>query len=298
MSPKNASDSAGSGLPVWTGKSADPMQWDNYRYAVEGYCIRGEMSDLLKPDYVSSPDQEDRELQEKLLGILLQTNRDMAGVVVRPFAKRRDGVGAWRALITRYGNESLELQQAKQIEYQQKVSEVKCTGRDGMLDTMHRLEHLFSELDKLDCVLPDAYKRNAVLLQLREVAPEIYTALAVKTDLKFSKTVGEVKKLAALNSAVDNTVRGVGDPTGVFFSKTNRENKRGHSQQKPTVRKWEIQRNQCFWCLKFGHMVENCPRRKEGEDPKPRPDGSLYKGRFEKGGGAQNPSSHSVLPQK
>ncbi len=34
----------------------------------------------------------------------------------------RDGVGAWRALITRYGNESLELQQAKQIEYQQKVS--------------------------------------------------------------------------------------------------------------------------------------------------------------------------------
>ncbi len=51
------------------------------------------------------------------MGILLQTNGDMAGVVVRPFARKRDGVGAWRALITRYGNESLELQQAKQIEY-------------------------------------------------------------------------------------------------------------------------------------------------------------------------------------
>ncbi len=111
-------ESSASGLPVWTGKSADPMQWDNYRYAVEGYCIRGGPSDLLEPGYMPPPDQEDRELQEKLLGILLQTNRDMAGVVVCPFAKKRDGVGAWRALITRYGNESLELQQAKQIEYQ------------------------------------------------------------------------------------------------------------------------------------------------------------------------------------
>ncbi len=142
------------------------------------------------------------------MGILLQTNRDMAGVVVRPFAKKRDGVGAWRALITRYGNESQELQQAKQIEYQQKVFEVKCSGRDGILDTMHRLEHLFTELDKLDCVLPDAFKRNAVLLQLRDVAPEIYTSLAVKTDLKFAKTVVEVKKLAALNSASSFFCRG------------------------------------------------------------------------------------------
>ncbi len=124
------------------------------------------------------------------MGILLQTKRDMAGVVVRPFSKKRDGVGAWRARITRYGNESLELQQAKQIEYQQKVFEVKCTSRDGILDTMHRLEHLFTELDKLNCVLPDAFKRNAVLLQLREVAPEIYTAFAVKTDLQRVSRMG------------------------------------------------------------------------------------------------------------
>ncbi len=116
-----------------------------------GLLHSGGLSALLEPNYVPPPDQEDQELQEKLMGILLQTNRDMAGVVVRPFAKKRDGVGAWRALITRYGNESLELQQAKQIEYQQKVFEVKCLGRDGILDTMHRLEHLFTELDKLDC---------------------------------------------------------------------------------------------------------------------------------------------------
>ncbi len=176
MSPTNTGESTGTGLPVWNGESTDPMKWDNYRYAVEGYCIRGGLSALLEPNYVTPPGQENQELQEKLMGILLQTNRDMAGVVVRPFAKNRDGVGAWRALITRYGNESLELQQAKQIEYQQKVFEVKCAGRDGILDTMHKLEHLFTELDKLDCILPDAFKRNAVLLQLRDVAPEIYTA--------------------------------------------------------------------------------------------------------------------------
>ncbi len=70
----------------------------------------------------------------------------------------------------------------------------------GPVDTVHKLEHLFTELDKLDCVLPDAFKRNSILLQLRGVAPEIYTALAVKTDMKFVKTVAEVKKLAALFS--------------------------------------------------------------------------------------------------
>ncbi len=34
-------ESSVSSLPVWTGESADPMKWDNYRYAVEGYCIQG-----------------------------------------------------------------------------------------------------------------------------------------------------------------------------------------------------------------------------------------------------------------
>ncbi len=46
-----------------------------------------------------------------LLGILLQTTQDVAGMVVRPFAEEGDGVGAWRALISRYGNDSVELRQ-------------------------------------------------------------------------------------------------------------------------------------------------------------------------------------------
>ncbi len=259
---------------------------------LNSYCIRGGLSALLGPNYVPPPGQEDQELQEKLMGILLQTNRDMAGVVVRPFAKKRDGVGAWRALITRYGNESLELQQAKQIEYQQKVFEVKCAGRDGILDTMHRLEHLFTELDKLDCILPDAFKRNAVLLQLRDVAPEICTALAVKTDLKFAKTVAEVKKLAALTSAVDKTTGDREPVVRAFFTKN--KPKRGATGKKG----WKIQPNQCFWCLNFGHMVQKCPSREEGEDPKPRPDGSLYKGRFPKGGEVRSLSSLFVLFRK
>ncbi len=146
------------------------------------------------------------------------------------------------------------------------------------MDTIHKLEHLFTELDKLNCVLPDAFKRNAVLLQLREVAPEIYTTIAVKTDMKFSGTVAEVKKLAALNSAVDKTAGGREPTAGAFFSRN--KPKRWATEKKG----WKVQPNQCFWCLNFGHMVQKCPSREKGEDPKPRPDGSLYKGRFPKGG--------------
>ncbi len=131
------------------------MEWDNYRYKIQGYCAGKGMSTMLKKSYESPKNQEDQELQEWLLGILLQTTEDVAGMVVRPFAERGDGVGAWRALISRYGNDSLELRQAKQIEYTQKVYELKCKDRRYLLDTVHVLEHLFVELDKLECELPD-----------------------------------------------------------------------------------------------------------------------------------------------
>ncbi len=46
---------------------------------------------------------------DKLMGTLLQTTRGMAGMVARPFTDKGDGVGAWKALIARYGNDSSEL---------------------------------------------------------------------------------------------------------------------------------------------------------------------------------------------
>ncbi len=57
----------------------------------------------------------DQEFQDKLMGILLQLTWDVAGMVVRPFAEEGDGVGAWRALIMRYDNDSGELTQSKRV---------------------------------------------------------------------------------------------------------------------------------------------------------------------------------------
>ncbi len=244
-------ESSVSDLPVWTGKSADPMQWDNYRYAVQGYCASRGLSALLRPGHTSPTDQGDRELKERLMGrILLQTTRDLAGVVVRPFADGGGGVRAWRALIARYGNDNLELRQEKQIEYMQKIFETRYTERGGILDMIHTLEHLFTEMDKLDCMLPESFKRNVVLLQLRSgVAPEIYTALAMETNMKFQKTSGEVKKLAALNSAVDEAKRGKDGNVSIFYG-TNKPTKVNGKK------KWKILPKQCFWCLEFGHMVQ------------------------------------------
>ncbi len=163
-------------------------------------------------------DRADQERQDKLLGILLQTTRDVAGMVVRPFAEEGNGVGAWRALISRYGNDSVELRQARQIEYQKILEDVCCNSRDKILDTVHMVEHLFTELDKLDCILPESYKRNFILLKIKDTAPETYTTVAQDTNMKYLQTTTTVKKLAALNAAIDKEK---GEPrvtVGSFFS--------------------------------------------------------------------------------
>ncbi len=143
-----------SSLPIWNGRSSDPSAWDDYRYAIQGYCAGKGLSALLRKTYHNvKPEEEeksDQELQDKLLGILLQTTRDVAGMVVRPFTEEGDGVGAWRALIARYGNDSSELKQARQIEHQKMLEDTVCRNRKSILDMVHVAEHLFSEMDKLD----------------------------------------------------------------------------------------------------------------------------------------------------
>ncbi len=171
MSPNHKNMSQGSNLPIWDGSSADPIAWDNYRYAIQGYCAGKGLLALLKRTYQPAEkeeeDESDQELQEMLLGILLQTTRDVAGMVVRPFTEEGDGVGAWRALISGYGNDSVQLRQARQIEYQKILEDVCCNSRDKILDTVHMVEHLFTELDKLDCILPESYKKKLFYSRLR-----------------------------------------------------------------------------------------------------------------------------------
>ncbi len=94
-------------------------------------------------------------------------------------------------------------------------------------------------------------------------SPRNLYCIGRKTDMKFVKTVAEVKKLAALNSAVDKTSAGQEPAAGAFFSKYKPE--RGTTKKKG----WKARPNQCFWCLDFGHMVQKCPNREKGEDPKP-----------------------------
>ncbi len=89
------------------------MAWGNYRYAVQGHCAAKGLGALLMPNFEAPKEGEflkdyyDR--IQKLLGVLLQTTRDLAGLVVRPYCDVGDGVGAWKALIQRYGNDSGEL---------------------------------------------------------------------------------------------------------------------------------------------------------------------------------------------
>ncbi len=242
--------SQGSSLPAWNGRNSDPSAWDDYRYAIQGYCAGKGLSALLRPTYhnVKSEggERSDQELQDKLLGILLQTTWDVAEMVVRPFTEEGDGVGAWRALIAWYGNDSIELKQARQIEYQKMLEDIECRNRKSILDMVHMAEHLFSELDKLDCCLPDSYKRNFIMLKIKDTAPEIYTSVALDTEMKYHQTAVTVKKLAALNGAIDKTEKGIGDPTGSFFSKTKKETKGEHLRHNQHTKKWIPKQNQCF----------------------------------------------------
>ncbi len=129
MSPNREMKSKGN-LPIWSGTSEDPTEWEDYKYTIYGYCVERGMSVLLKKNYIRPKDpEEDRERQDALMGVLLQTTRDAAGKLVRSFIDEGDGVGAWRALITRYGNDSPELKQAKQIELIQKVVDIRCKDR-------------------------------------------------------------------------------------------------------------------------------------------------------------------------
>ncbi len=71
MSPNSARVSQGvSGLPIWNGSSSDPTDWDNYRYAIHGYCAGKGLSALLKKTYhpvkQENGDATDQDLQEML----------------------------------------------------------------------------------------------------------------------------------------------------------------------------------------------------------------------------------------
>ncbi len=263
-------------LPIWTGESPDPMKWGNYRYAIQGYCSIKGLGALFLPGY-KRPVRADEDFQEKnakLMGILLQTTKDVAGLVVRPFADGGDGIGAWKALISRYGNDSKELRRARQIEFQRMLEATECVDREGILDMLHTADHLFRELQKLECPLPESYKINFLMLRIRDIAPEMYTTVSAKTDISYEKCVAELKNLSAYNTAVDRAkMESIGRCSTVVGEKLNRKEHRA----------WRPEKNQCYWCLKKGHNALQCRKRLAGGDSSRRPDGTYYQGKLTKG---------------
>ncbi len=86
--------------PLWTGQEPDPGLWDDFRFALQGYCGEGGLSSLMRHEPKSG--DVDAENNNTLISIILRFTRGEAGKVVRPFAKEGDGVSAWKALIEHY----------------------------------------------------------------------------------------------------------------------------------------------------------------------------------------------------
>ncbi len=288
-------------LPIWTGASKDPVTWGNYRYAIQGYCAMRGLGTLLLPQFKAEeiPHSEYTDKNTKLMGVLLLTTRDVAGLVVRSFADEGNGVEAWRALISRYGNDSMELRRARQIEHQRMLESTECMDRDGILDIVHTADHLFEELEKLGCPLPESYKINFLMLRIRDIAPEIYTSVAARTDISYDHCVKELKNLSAYNTAIDRAnLKGIvncyattGKPLNYGYN-SERKMEECESKGNRQERYWKAERNQCYWCLKFGHNVQQCRKRLAGQNSTRRPDGSYYKGEMKKGKGTTKKSSN------
>ncbi len=166
-----------------------------------------------------------------------------------------------------------ELQRARQIEYQRILESTECVDQEGILDMVHTADHLFQELDKLKCTLPESYKMNFLMLRIRDTAPEIYTAIATKLPISYEQCAAELKSVSAYNTAVDKAkTESIGCCSTVVSGKTNKREKT-----------WKPEKDQCYWCLKKGHNVQYCRRRLAGEKSTQRPDGTYYQGKLTKG---------------
>ncbi len=80
-------------VPLWTGQEPDPGLWDDFRFALQGYCGERGLSSLMREEVkIEDVDEEDNDM---LMFIILRFTRGGAGKIARPFARKGDGVGAW-----------------------------------------------------------------------------------------------------------------------------------------------------------------------------------------------------------
>ncbi len=191
MSPKafgRCGIERGGDIPIWTGQLSDPGLWDDFRFALQGYCGEKHLSYLMR-DEVKMEDIDEGD-NDTLMSILLRFTRGEAGKVVRPFAQEGDKISACHALIlSHYGNECKELKQARLTECARLLDRVACRDREGISAMVIELDHLFGEFEALECPYQDTLKKLTLLCKLQQVASDIYRCIIKDAENIFRRTV-------------------------------------------------------------------------------------------------------------
>ncbi len=248
----HARSAKGTEVPVWTGTNQQPGAWDDFRYALQGYCGERGLAALLREDNDVKHAPEDQ--QDLLISILLRVTRGEAGKVVRPFARKGDGIAAWRALMSQYGHESKDLRQARLLECTRRLTNLNCVSREKISTFVLELDHLFGEFEALDCEYPEPLKKLTLMERIEGAAPDVYGAIIKDEALSYAALAATVKRMAALDSAMSRA-----------SDKEKHETQMFHAKNTWKKANWRPERDQCLWCLKKGHRLADCHSKARGE---------------------------------
>ncbi len=73
MSPNRYETRRGGDVPLWTGQESDPGLWDDFRFALQGYCGEKGLSSLMREGVkVEGVDEEESDM---LMSIILRFTR-------------------------------------------------------------------------------------------------------------------------------------------------------------------------------------------------------------------------------
>ncbi len=277
---------------MWTGQETDPGIWDDFRFALQGYCGERGLSYLIRDEVKKEEANDNDNDNDLLMSIILRSTRGEAGKIVRPFAKRGDGTSAWRALAQHYGNECKDRRQARIIECAKMLEKTACRSKEDITSMVVELDHIFSEFEELGCPYPSELKKVTLLTKLQPAAGEIYGCIIKDADMTYEKTTASVRRMAAFDGAVDRANKRTEPELGAYHGNairnqnglvTNqvRGNVKKSHQGRPKKGKawgkaWTPAWDQCLWCLKKGHRYAACPGKLCGEPSRVRPDGTHF----------------------
>ncbi len=205
--PKPVRDKERRGRPTMDWPGVIPGLWDDFRFALQGYCGEKGLSSLMREGVkVEGVDEEESDM---LMSIILRFTRGEAGKITRPFARKGDGVGAWKALTEHYGNESKELRQARLIECSRLLERIACRGKEDIPTMVIELDHIFGEFEDLGCPYPDVLKKLTLLSKLQPAAGDIYGCVVKDAEMAYAETAATTRRMAAFDGAMERANRRV-----------------------------------------------------------------------------------------